>query len=1034
VKTIRHIAARCRRETAFSVGAVMVALLALTLSSSTAPAAARSRSRGVVVSPLPGQRFRTGTVWIRVRAGNFQGDLQVWLNGRSIGPYFGFSYQGIRSLQVSSSFGLRYGLNDLHVIAAPEVGRSRSVRERFWVSRSAPMAAAGPDVSVAVGSRVRLNARDSLVAGPPAAETADSSPAGPKLAYSWRLIGAPSTSDVRQSKLTSARSATPSFTPDVPGVYTFELTVSDQFGSGQDRVTVDAVEPDPLIPIDTMVKRDGHWGVQVGNDFYEADPTGEYFAYLQVVVLKRRTLELVSNTSYHCARNGFEHICPQPIEPLDFGKLDSSDLVIAVSQPSFKYAPRDDALGALGYARVQFAANGGAGMLSVIGVPRSPKPPAGSAVQRVVSRKPPFSQDPPYAPDGRLTGYLTRDNFNNYEFVSADHPSFDLRAAGSDDRQNVIELGAIPGQAAQRFSHTLANGEVGGFQMVVADAYTLKGQQFWFPSCCGLNNPYSALTDMADKLEHVNADGDKLVFIRSLGHTAVDATSALPPLGRFESALAKAGGTAQVFGRVALASDLQYGMVGASNLGPGRGLEASAAIAPSLADGRLRGMLTRGNDQRFEVETDGPPLGVAQEAYAAPSQWPEQSNPDRAQGKREAAAIAWIGNQSTVNLGSDPRAAYWIQPYGEGGGAYWLAKSNAISALEYTANNDFTKEDLDWAKKELRTEISWLIQEHYYLQNLSAPFLKVGLKEWSQLTSIADTIKGKVDVKGEDKTTLVATSVFSFLFDLGGAVPGPVGKVFEVVGAAYRLTTELASLNQEGAPADTEFQDTVNKLGEQLAKRLTAAQDAFDNLAQIIAGDYDKLKTVGTLGNCVPGANNCPREWQFTDPDQKDATTGLRASLELSFYGGLLPLKYQVWFLPTGVSAPISKYSCFRQTNNASKNAAPRYSRYTDTPFVDEPTTGWTANPLPSLDGGFRQLYQVWALGYRKQNKFDDPSMTVPSAAITDRVFGKVDPGGDLNHGGLGAFAPLFFIQNDFKTVDWTPSNPNLSLSDCAWK
>jgi hypothetical protein len=153
VKTMGHIAARCRRETAFSAGAVMVALLALTLSSSIAPAAARSRSRGVVVSPLPGQRFRTGTVWIRVRAGNFQGDLQVWLNGHSIGPYFGFSYQGIRSLQVSSSFGLRYGLNDLHVIAAPEVGRSRSVRERFWVSRSAPMAAAGPDVSVAVGSR-----------------------------------------------------------------------------------------------------------------------------------------------------------------------------------------------------------------------------------------------------------------------------------------------------------------------------------------------------------------------------------------------------------------------------------------------------------------------------------------------------------------------------------------------------------------------------------------------------------------------------------------------------------------------------------------------------------------------------------------------------------------------------------------------------------------------------------------------------------------------------------------------------------------
>lgn len=255
-------------------------------------------------------------------------------------------------------------------------------------------------------------------------------------------------------------------------------------------------------------------------------------------------------------------MCPESIEQPNLKNLDSSHLVIAVSQPSFSWSPAfdkgDNRLASIGYKPVDFAAN---------------------------------------------RGYLTRDNYNNYEFVSADHPSFDLRAAGSSAAQNVIELGAVDGRAAQRFVQTLGDGVRGGFQVVIADRETLKGQQFWFPTNCNQTTLSNQLSGLAAKLKEANSQGHALVFVTSLGDPGLtsgpsssDVNSAL---GAVESAIGALGGSAQVFGRLVNTPNAKYGLVGASNLGQGQGQEASAAIAPGLADGRRAGSLTRGNDQEF---------------------------------------------------------------------------------------------------------------------------------------------------------------------------------------------------------------------------------------------------------------------------------------------------------------------------------------------------------------------------------------------------------------------------------------------------
>jgi hypothetical protein len=1034
---------RLRGGVAFAGVTLLVVVLGLGLAASRAPGAARGSSP--VTFPRPGEVLGAGPVWIRVRAGDRDGDLTASLNGQSVGRQFSYSSGGVRSLQVSPSFGLSYGDNVLRVTVRDVGGRPRSAIVSFTVSGSAPLAAAGTDVTVATGVREVLGGTRSLL--PPAQASASPvaglgrvrpfarSASAPR--YSWSLVDAPPDSRFagRRPKagLGVTTSPTLGFTPDVPGAYTLRLTVGDGLESGSDTVTVDALNSEPLVPVDTMVKHGQDWGIQVGDSWYSAGSGySTRLGQLQVLVLKRRTLELVSNTTYRCSNNPFAHVCPEPIEQPDLSKLDSSDLVIAVSQPSFTWSPVFDKgelrLASIGYKPVDYAANSGSGIVSVIGVPQTPNPPPGSAVQRVVSRTPPFHPDPPFAPSAELKGYLTRDNYNNYEFVSADHPSFDLRAAGSSATQNVIELGAVDGQAAQRFVQTLPGGAPGGFQVVIADSDTLKGEQFFF-------SPYQ-LNELATKLTEANNQGHELVFVATLGDLGLTSEYSGGVLAAVESAIGTVGGSAQVFGRVFNTPNAKYGLVGASNLGPGQGQEASAAIAPGLADGRLAGTLTRGNDQEFELETEDPlsQRALQQVLFAAPSRWPEQADPDQEQGRREAAAIAWIGDQPTVNLGTNPRSAYWIQPYGPDGGAYWLTKSNAIGALEYQKTDAFTEADLKWAKHELQTEVAWLIQERYYLTNLSQPYVQSMLKTWSDLTSVADKVKAKVDVNGNDKSSMIAATVMGGVLELGEAIP-VIGHLFGVESALYRTGLEIAKINQEGVSADDGFQDTVDKLGGQLADRLQAAHDSFDNLAQIIAGDYDKLKTVGTLGNCVPASKDCPRDWQFTAADQRDVTAGLKGALELSFYGALLPARYQVWTLPPSPSTDASKYTCYRRVEYGDPTD-PKVIIYSDTPFRNSPATGQVSNPLPEYDGQGRQQYQVWALGYRRPEKSADPSMATPDASITDRIFGAPDPGGDLSKGGLGAFAPLFLLHQNgaaFKFNAWTSDYPPLRPQDCGW-
>lgn len=90
-------------------------------------------------------------------------------------------------------------------------------------ANSDPIANAGADQTSPVGAEVILNGSSS------------SDPDGDALSYSWAFISRPDGSDI---SLENAKSATSSFTPDVIGHYTVELTVSDGHAEASARVNV----------------------------------------------------------------------------------------------------------------------------------------------------------------------------------------------------------------------------------------------------------------------------------------------------------------------------------------------------------------------------------------------------------------------------------------------------------------------------------------------------------------------------------------------------------------------------------------------------------------------------------------------------------------------------------------------------------------------------------------------------------------------------------------------------------------------------
>jgi hypothetical protein len=143
--------------------------------------------------------------------------VRAWLNGREVSKALTAPHGARRSVALSATHGLRFGVNRLRVsVVEPEHGRYAMIKRRFVIDRDGPLAAAGWDRATVPGVGVRLGGRAR-------------SARGGRLRYQWKVVRRPRGSTARVKPATGAR---PRLVPDRSGRYVLREFVSEQRRGG----------------------------------------------------------------------------------------------------------------------------------------------------------------------------------------------------------------------------------------------------------------------------------------------------------------------------------------------------------------------------------------------------------------------------------------------------------------------------------------------------------------------------------------------------------------------------------------------------------------------------------------------------------------------------------------------------------------------------------------------------------------------------------------------------------------------------------
>jgi hypothetical protein len=969
-----------RRTLARLLVLVGVVLAVAAMASASTAVANAARNRGLVVSPRPGETIRSYPITVRVRASDSVGALRVWLNDRSIGSQFGLGRDGVRSLQVSISQGLMRGSNLLLVWTSRSGGGWSKEVVRFTLADNRPFAGAGPDALAVVGQRVRLFGTS--VPGAGATGSAfDLSGVGLR----WALIDRPRNS--RRLVLSNQGAASISFTPAVPGPYTFRLTATGAGGASSDTVTVDVVPATPLVPVETQASQGGTPGIKVGGTFYAEDVSAGGFSgypYWQVLVLDRKTLGLVSNTTYDCLPPtgcGYKNTQADALAT-DVAKLDNTKLVIAawhaINRPVFETDLNE--FKTIGAPRLNGAAIRN-GYASLIGVPGLPE---GHAFSRLV----PLSQE--NTAGGDMVGYLTPDQYFMYTFLPKDRVQFDTRATPTGGFDNAMQVGGTLYQ-------TKLGGVPGGYHVVVLDGFTLKQRDggFFQTGQTDVAGATAAAKQMTDFLKQ-KVGPDDVVLIDSIdlpGEAPLNGGAEKTVLRDLASAVAGVGGTRDLFNRSGIMANSLYSLIGWGNAGEGDGQETSKIKDPVPGDGRLRGVFTPDNASLFRPTTSSafgdPPETLADLIVQPAGKWPLDGN------EEAQKAIAYIGSKNN-QLGSDPRAAYWIQSFNE---ATWDGLATTVEHMAYPGDGHGFKEPaFKDAQTELAKEMRFVGRVRRYMSDLAQPFdAESAISSWAKLTTVTDAVMEKIKPP-EQKGTVAALRIIGGLATIGGLA---ASKVLEGIAVIYEVGLEFL-VKEPGGDGEGSITGPAHELAADMIARLGEAQDSFRRLGNIIVGDYHKLETVGSLAECSPTAPDCPPEWQLTQQDRKAASTAAYKSVEAEFDQALMKLAFPAYVLGPRVVHHAPKDG--HVTTNArdypcggTKALIPWY------PFDDEQDNGQVAllQELPNL-------YDVLAMGNVTGIDITHLKPALPPQSVLTRMFAPLSTSLDPNAGGLGIYKPDF--------------------------
>ena len=621
--------------------------------------------------------------------------LRATLNGKRVDDAFVHSLGDTRKGRLGANDGVRYGENRLRLVSVHEDGTYDVERQRFTLTRRAPVASAGRDRSTIVGQAVRLNGRASRL------------PGRGKRTYRWRVVGTPNVAAASGAakRLRGPRSARPEFAPRQAGTYLVRVAVRTRgrAATSRDTVVVDVAPADPPIgaPIETIADPAGHMTVDGAN----VDGTGTGgIAYTMLNRTTRKPPTLCKST---IAYSGAVEASVAGVQKLEQLVADCNDPKYLLALGAVSGVPA----GIVGEVRSLAASVGGTlsdgdqsimrqgAPFSLIGMPTAPD---GSAFLNIGGIPGTGIQL------GALSGYLQVNGaIGEYGFVFGQFETFDTAPESTASTHSAIQVGPTT------LDHEVASG-FKGFQVALVDRYSLAvvKDQMVATNTGDSATDAANLNAMASMISPPYLLPYELVLIRSYG--AVGPTT--PAWDTVAQAIHRLGGTRTVFNRLEaskITTEPGYSFVGALD-----DVEAAQASQPlGDADGRLAGIMGRNRTARFDPAL-ADPAGTADPdlvslVYQSPQAFPAFDTAGL------QGANAYITRKLFTDAVSPPdlRAQYWLN-----WSADWNNKRTTLTGLAYPGESACTcsADEFTTVKTQLDSEVAKLIDVKTWIASMQA--------------------------------------------------------------------------------------------------------------------------------------------------------------------------------------------------------------------------------------------------------------------------------------------------------------------------
>jgi hypothetical protein len=491
----------------------------------------------------------------------------------------------------------------------------------------------------------------------------------------------------------------------------------------------------------------------------------------------------------------------------------------------------------------------------------------------------PAASAPNYVPS--VTGYLAQASTTNpaitglYTFAAAEQIPYSMTPSDG-FVVGCTQTAPVCGRANPTIPSP-------GFGVAVFDAYTLQPV-----ASQGFAADAASLMDMAVFMSQYSNDVTKLTMVKSVGAPAPDETQWY----NVSFQIAELGGSANVFNTYNPANQAtgpnDYGFVAV----PASYFMADPADTPSntavqvgpAGQLQMNGVLNRNTFWQYSPTPSPAPLPVFTSTLSQIAYQEAQAFPYSDVGGPYSDAEAYIASQifcrdqqQGCTPPSDIRSQYWIQNLD------WNDYTAPLQSTEFKDGLGFTSDQFDDLKGHL-LNVEWpavnRVSQLFGDEQLLQPFTSGVDGRTVNVQTIGQTIENDLPQPTESGFARILATIgdavgiigsfagfFAIAEDDPGARPSqsnnPVASSTGALGGILANAFNLASLwvtDGSGNKLLAQIEEDASQIQSDVANDVAQAQDAFENIRQLVVSDYGKLLAVEDFANEeLPWAGDLPQ-------------------------------------------------------------------------------------------------------------------------------------------------------------------------------